>query len=255
MPRETFPTLKRPPIHEAVLDARVRSRADLKGSDLLELRDVLRGELPQFEEMHAMEARIHFDASGTKAEGTGARQIGVLLKSADGKLVLQARVDGITLSRLAPYETFDALEPVLAKCWHAYVGITRPAHTSRVAVRYINRVDVPDPDDLGEVLVRPPVPTVNNVSVSAFVHQDLWRTENDLFVARVLTALEPGINGRTAQVIVDIDAFSERHQIAIASRRPGESFRELQELFSELRMLKNRIFFSLLTQQCIQTFQ
>ena len=251
----TFPTLERPPILEAVLDIRFRARTELEVGELFALREVLSETFPTSEEMKQMGAKILFERTGARTETEEPRQIGVLFKSKDEKLIFQARVDGITLSRLAPYRSFDELEPLLRSCWGAYVRAARPEAATRIAVRYINRFEVPIDTNLTDWLTRPPQPAVPWVRMGSFVHRDLWRAEDEEYAVGLVTALEPGLNGRSSQLIVDIDAFSEVRPISISADDPEASLPMVRERFSALRSIKNHFFFSLLTPKCIQTFQ
>ena len=256
MVETSYPKLSKPPIHEAVLDIRVLARSGFGAEDLRPLKDALRAHFPTAEAMFATEATFLFEKGAVaKADATEAKEVGVLFRSADGKLILQTRVDGITLSRLSPYVSFDELTPTLMDCWSRYVEAARPSQATRLAVRYINRFDVPSRGTLNEYLTHPPVPVLSEMGVVAFMHRDFMRTVDRRSAASVTTALEPGMDERSTSIVVDIDAFCDDRPVRLEGRAASASAEEISSVFGELRDLKNRFFFSLLTQSCIEQFK
>lgn len=255
MPIPEFETLKNPPIHEAVLDVRVRARSDLLLDEMFVLGERLRDRFPKTERLRTMEATLQFDEGGSRTERTEARDVGLFLRSADEKLVLQLRVDGITLSRLAPYRSFDELGPLLSDCWSAYLSAARPKDIVRTAVRYINRFDVPSHVSLREWLADPPEPPADGLSISTYQHRQLWRTVDERIGAVLTTALQPSLAGQSRQVVVDIDAFSETAFPDVAAVPLQESIAWVQSNLEELRYLKNTIFFTTLSDRCLQLFR
>lgn len=255
MPKALFETLENPPIHEAVLDVRVRARPDLLLDDVLGLAEGMATLFPKSDRMRTMQATIRLDAKGSQTEHSESREVGVVMRSADGKLVLQLRVDGVTLSRLAPYRSFDELEPLLASCWSAYVESVRPEAIVRTAVRYINRFEIASQGDLREWISAPPGPPADELTISSYQHRELWRTGGEGFGVVLTTALEPSLSGHSRQVVVDIDVFSEAVFEAVASSPAKASLAWVRSNLVELRNVKNRVFFNSLTDRCLQSFR
>ena len=70
--------------------------------------------------------------------------------------IAQFRVDGFTFSKIAPYTTWGEVSSEALRLWKVYVEVAKPRQVSRVAVRYINRMRLPNVKDLGEYLEAPP---------------------------------------------------------------------------------------------------
>lgn len=75
-----------------------------------------------------------------------AKQIGYSMTGTAGhKHIIQARIDGLTVSRIEPYETWEHLRDEFMRIWCWYEAIVRPSSILRLAVRYSNRLDLPLP--------------------------------------------------------------------------------------------------------------
>ncbi|MCO6459644.1 MAG: TIGR04255 family protein [Pirellulaceae bacterium] len=64
---------------------------------------------------------------------------------------MQSRVNGFTFSRLAPYESWEPFRHEARRQWEVYRNRLNPQGVARIAVRCINRIDLPgDSVDLKE---------------------------------------------------------------------------------------------------------
>ncbi len=134
------------PITEAVLELRVTNPPDIHFDDLDSFVQAIASEYPEKSVRMNVEANIHFDKEKKEVstEGSGT-PIGFLLKSADGLCVVQPRVDLFGFSRLRPYETWAALRDEARRLWDTYWQTFKPTAVTRIALRYINRVEIPVP--------------------------------------------------------------------------------------------------------------
>jgi uncharacterized protein (TIGR04255 family) len=71
------------------------------------------------------------------------RHLGWKLTSQDAKQVVQIRSEGFALSRLAPYESWEPFQSESRRLWAIYRESLQPEQVTRLAVRYINRIDIP----------------------------------------------------------------------------------------------------------------
>lgn len=66
---------------------------------------------------------------------------------------MQARLDGFSLSRLKPYHRWETFSATARSLWDIYVSQLGPSRLRRVALRYLNRIELPLPfEDFGEYL-------------------------------------------------------------------------------------------------------
>lgn len=81
------------------------------------------------------------NVEGVASAKTTAKKIGFQFWDAEKVRVFQARLDGFTYSRLAPYDCWEDLCGEARRLWRQYREFAKPERVSRIAVRYINRLD------------------------------------------------------------------------------------------------------------------
>jgi uncharacterized protein (TIGR04255 family) len=176
-------------------------------------------------------------------------RIGMRLQSADDHYVALVRVDGLSLSRLTPYETWDTLEVEARRLWDLYVERWKPKTINRVATRFVNNLRLPLQAGQSlslyiETLTELP-PTVPQ-DITAFLQQFQILDAPTNQTVRLSLAWdgrgEPGI----IPIILDIDAVK---QVALDVHDDS-----LWTLLRDLRDLKNRCFFGTLTEKAIDGY-
>jgi len=176
-----------------------------------------------------------------------ATSIGVRLHSADDKYVAQLSVEGFTLSRLEPYESWENLVQEARRLWQGYLECLGPSRITRTATRFINNLRLPPAEHLELFLnlspaLPPGVPETLSGFLQRFVIQDA-KTEATVILTQALEEAPPE---KPLPIILDIDAF--RFQ-GFAADEP-----RVWEYLNQLRELKNRIFFGCLTEAAIQLY-
>jgi uncharacterized protein (TIGR04255 family) len=81
---------------------------------------------------------------------TGLQVIGHRFKTDDGKVVVHFNTGGLSVHRLAPYGGFETVLPIVEHCWALFLEVTKPMAITRVAMRYINVLQLPK--QAGQVL-------------------------------------------------------------------------------------------------------
>lgn len=239
--------LAKPPIVEAVVDFDCDHSP---GQELLSLeaeaRSVFRDTYPKFRRRYAQEFKI--EARGDDPPDTSSRyglEAFQFLKRENEQLV-QVRDKGFSFNRLTPYEGFDRYLPEIERTWQLYLNLAVPTKVSVLRLRYINRIEVPA--EGGRVgldayfKAGTQLPSVAGARFTGFLSQ--------------YSAMEPETGNRakifmTAQDIVD-DKLPVILDIRVSreiSTEPGNWDVVLPTLLS-LRMLKNRIFTDMITEQC-----
>ena len=241
--------LARPPLTEAVIDVRVRPRDGFDPHLFEAAAQGLSGRFPRSEPRTAGKMTFTLGPGGARKpdiEDLGMQ--GVFFHSADETLIAQFRVDGFSLNRLAPYSSWEELWPLALELWEAYRTISLPASVTRLALRYINKISLPGPlHSYAEYLrVVPVLPPELPQHVTAFMARTTI-ADQDSHCAAHITHVFPlsGPKGEPTMVL-DIDAFTE------FSLGPTDLL--LAPRFEELRVLKNRIFFSYLTEKALEGF-
>ncbi|MDQ6993166.1 MAG: TIGR04255 family protein [Mariprofundus sp.] len=243
-------TLSNAPIIEALVDIQVQLPADISKQHIDDLKNELSDSYPESEDLFSLSAQIKIEPSGEAPSSEHQQKYtGCRLRSSDKSHIVQLRTNGLSVSRLNPYVTWDDLESNATELWNLYVKHLRPEFITRVALRYINRIEVPLPvSDLHEYLVTPPiVPSGLPNRISEFVNRIVIHDQNIDARAIIIQAFEGVANDKTLPIILDIDVFKEG--------RLETDDKDIWNKFTQLRDLKNQIFFESLTEKTIGMYE
>ncbi|HXJ38760.1 MAG TPA: TIGR04255 family protein [Bryobacteraceae bacterium] len=132
------------PIIEALIDIQI---GGLPGDALEALKAIhLSGyALPQ--RMGLFTGEFKISESKPVASATD-NHIGFRFESGDKKYVLQARLNGFTISRLAPYESWEPFVSEAKTAWAAYREAVGNVAITQVSVRYINKIHMPPASEM-----------------------------------------------------------------------------------------------------------
>lgn len=242
--RASYP---RAPITEALIDIRVTLPERITVADLARVDIGDDVGYPQRRNQFAGEAHI---AIGEQL-GASTRQthVGYAFVSSDERQIVQVRLDGFTFSRLAPYDRWETFREEAHRLWTLYRSVAEPVGIIRVAVRYINRLDLPLPmEDLTDYLRT--VPEVSSdlpQGLGSYLMQ-LEIPQEDMGASVLLNeALLQSPDIDTASVLLDIDLFRPL-EASIAEE-------ELWDLLDQFRVRKNEVFEACITERTRELFR
>ncbi|OHB75842.1 MAG: hypothetical protein A2Z34_05435 [Planctomycetes bacterium RBG_16_59_8] len=235
------------PITEAVIDIRVEPSPGLRLPDLEKLHPLISSAYPQKRAHRAWEGIL-----GTREDSVSmaSKDHGVAwysFWSADQRQVVAFRQDGFSFSRLRPYTRWEEFEPEAKRLWDIYARETKPLFVTRLALRYINVIDIPSQSfDMNEYFTQPPqAPKGAPRSVMEnFLSRIRLRLPESDASATVTHALAPKTDKSVniTPILLDIDIFREvrSDRVYDASHWTG---------IASLRDIKNAIFESSLTER------
>ena len=245
----SWPHLPKAPITEALIDIRVRLPADTSIGTLAAFRDAIRNDYPTCRERRRWRGKLHASDKGTlTVEADSEEPDGYLLTSADGRQVVQARLDGFTFSRLKPYQDWERLLDTARSLWAPYRQVVQPTLITRIALRYINRMELPLPLDFKEwILTQPEVaPTLPQGLSGFFVRLNIPFEDPEGFV-NLTQAVEPGEYSQHVPLIFDIDAF--------LPGRFDPDDDSMWDRFGDLQTIKNTVFFGSITDRTRKLYE
>lgn len=244
--------LNNAPIAEAIIDFRVKLSSDFKIQKFESLKEELRDRYPKSEESHAFAGGIEIKKgklSSTTVKDMGLK--GYFFKSADEKQIAQFKNDGFTFNRLKPYTRWEEIIKEAKSLWGIYVDKASPELVTRIAVRYINRLEIPfKTDDFSYYLAAPPSSPPDlpsNIEVEGFFNRIVIRDLKQDIKSNIIQALEKGVDPKFRVIILDIDVY-KIHDYNIDDK-------EIWETFEKLRDMKNHIFFNSLTDETVRLFE
>lgn len=245
--RAGYPHLPKAPIVEAIIDFRVRPRENVTAETLRPLRDTLGGE---YAFTPARLIRAHFQISEPESSQTSMSHVDVGWRgeSQDKLYVVQAQVEGFTFSRLKPYEHWESFRDAARRMWSAYQSVAAPEAVTRIALRYINRIEFKVPIDFDDYLTKAPgLPDNLPQVVSGFLSRVVIPYKSSGIQILITQAMEAPTVPGILPVLLDIDVFLEK-TFAVDDE-------ERWRILEELRGLKNDAFFGSVTERTLEMFR
>lgn len=234
------------PITEAVIDIQCTG-----GGVVADLEKVNAEErhYPSTEKLFAARGHMVVGPDSNAIASASSEAIGFLHRSNDGLQIYQARVNGFTFSRLAEYTSWGEVSGEARRLWDKYRAIAAHGSVSRIALRYINRLDIPLPlDDFSRYLrTAPQVSSELPQGLSGYfmqLHIPLPDTRTACVINQ--TIIEPS-KPNTVAVVLDIDVFRSSDLL--------QDEAQLWEQMEQLRHEKNRVFEACITDEARRLFQ
>lgn len=244
---EHFP---RAPIVEALLDVRVELPPSVGSETLASFHSQIARDFPTREVRKTVTGQLELKAGADPVTRTLVADAGYLFRSRDGLRVVQARRDGFSFSRLKPYTTWDEVVGEAEKLWRSYAALTRPKRVVRLALRYINRIEIPRPVDSLEdyLLIGPAIPKGMLQAPSGFFLRLALSDPHSQSSAIVTETIdEVASTPKLLSIILDIDVS---RPVNLAG-----SGTELSKSLAPLRSYKNLVFSSSITERCKELFR
>jgi uncharacterized protein (TIGR04255 family) len=242
------------PITEALIDIRVQGPEE-RIEELVELQ---KGELEKypdkkpvyFASIELQPKELGEAPTFTKQSST---QRGWAFVAADKLQIWQVQRDGFTFSRLAPYGSWALFKDEARRLWTKTRAALKPAAVTRVAVRYINRLELPIPlKDFKDYLrTVPEVSPALPQGLSTFFMQ-LQIPQDDIRALLILNQslvppIQPEREQKSVSVLLDIDLFR-------AQELPQEE-EAIWNYFEDLHAKKNEVFEGCITDLTRELFK
>lgn len=200
------------PITEAIIDLRVTLPGECSIERFAEIHSRISERFPKREPLQKGSLLVQVGPHMSMKVDTSQEQYGYRFASADGLDIFQARLDGFTVNRLAPYESWEKLRDHAREMWDIYKATCAPLTVDRVAVRYINKLDLPGGEiDLNDYLLT--VPEIGRdlpQGLNQFFMQLSCPQPDIESMLLINEALLPQLAPDKASVLLDFDLFREQ---------------------------------------------
>lgn len=240
--------LTNPPIIEAIIDIQVSFNEEIS-LECFDLADAISENFPTKKLITRLSGEIRFNSTGVEAQELKRETIpyGYRYSSIDNLYVVQSTRKGLTVSRLKPYSIWDELLSTAQAMWEIYTAKAKPVSTSRIAVRYINSLDLPFPiKDYGKWLNVPIViPKHSGFGVEGFFHRTYGSdgTNNLIFTL----AQEARKHEKKLPIILDIDIFKEEIY--------SVNDQGIWDSINKFREIKNSVFYESITENTMELYK
>ncbi len=235
-----------PPIIEAIFDIRVDGISEFSIDKIENLHSEIISEYPNKKRQVNLIGKIEFKDNIQVSNESDSQINGVVFLNKNSSRQVQFRKDGFTFNMLKPYSEWKEFSSEALKLWSIYYKNLAPKSIVRIALRYINKIEIPLPlHDFQEFIINmPPIPSCLPQTFSNFFMQTEIPCSNNGTSVIITETFEKPIN--VLPFILDIDIY-----------KTGEIKNDIQELTKEfdlLRDLKNQTFESCITDNTRKLF-
>lgn len=237
----------RAPIIEAILDIQVQPAALTSQDVFVELGAALAAEFPQSANLNINQLRVGLPVPPVETAPSIEHSVTTaglrLLRPNERVLIIQPR--GMTFSHMPPYTSWEIFQGEARLLWERYVAFVKPEFVVRVALRYVNRIDVPEQRfEVSDYFkLYPEIPKTIPQDMNAMFMQ-IQMPQHDIaldVMAAINFATAGRINEHTSSMILDIDLF--------AARILTPSSEEVFKVFDQIRRRKNELFEASITEK------
>lgn len=235
------------PITEAIIDFRVTLPEETSVDSLKEINKEHEKAYPTTRKIKLAHTQMQFGEDLSTA--TASHHIGFKFVDDDEKQIYQARLDGFTMSRLAPYESWAPFRDEARRLWNIYKAAAKPRKLVRVAIRYINRIDIPLPlrDFKDYLRTVPEVSPELSQELDGYFMRLVLPLKDINSQCLVNEAIIEPVDPNVVSVALDIDVFRTEDL-------PSEED-EIWEFFEILRDRKNMVFEACITDKARELFE
>jgi uncharacterized protein (TIGR04255 family) len=238
---------KNAPIAEALIDLQVIANEPVDLEECIKnFTTKLNGKFPEKKNIRTGEFKIEFPDDKEQNQPqveTSQKTLGVRFDNEQNNKVLQIRINGFTLSYINYYSNWEEFCQEARLYWKEYLEIFKPKTVSRVAVRYINKLEIPGPiiEPSEYFNLYPKVPEKLPQKINDFLLRMVMPQSDIDSIAIINQATMQASKANHVAVALDFDIFKQTSFEA--------SSEEVWELLYVLRDRKNLLFESCITEK------
>lgn len=236
-----YPYYSKAPITEAVIDIRIKESDSITFEKLSELGDLIKNDYPTSETLWGVQHILSFGGDDPKIE-TASETTRSAFKYQDisEKRIVISSPTGLLFSQLAPYERWEPFSTEAKRIWNLYQSVVSPTAVTRLAVRFINRIDLPPGEDFSKFLRTYPEVSIDMSQELSTFFMQLELPQRDIdSKAVIIQTIVPSPRPNYVSIILDIDLFRDYDF--------GTDEAAIWEFFQKLRLRKDEIFEACIT--------
>lgn len=241
-----YPNLSHAPIVEAIIDFRFLPSASFDFPKLGSMHARISETYTVKHENKETQIRFAVGPDNTTQQDVTGKIIGYRFEAPKEKYVLQATLNGFTLSKLAPYQDWEQFLAEAKKLLEVFIDVSGQQSVARTAVRYINRIELHGTTvDFDEYLTAgPKIPSGLPQGLIEFVTRNVIYYPDQNATMVLIQALDvANVTKEEFPVILDIDVSCSDSYDLKSERQWG--------ILSDLHDLKNKAFFESITEKTL----
>lgn len=234
------------PIIEAIFDIRVAELVGVTIEDIDKLHSLVKKDYPDKKKQINFVGRIDFKESVQVTNKTESNIRGLIFSNQANTRKFQFRLDGFTYNMLKPYTEWSEFSNEALRLWTIFEQNLKPTNIVRIALRYINKIQLPLPTEFQDFIINmPPIPGCLPQSLNSFFMQIQVPCDNQGTNAIITETIEQPSD--SLPFILDLDIYKN-----------GVFKYDLEYLKAEfelLRKIKNETFEYCITDKTRQLFK
>jgi len=241
--------LSNPPITEALIDIQVEPVSSLTVSLIEEAYSTFSDRYPNKRSLKSGSLKFKMDVEhGPSTETIDEGLVGYHFLSQKEDKIIQFRQNGFTFNRLAPYDNWGSIVDEVKTYWPIFKTTINPVIIKRIALRYINRIEIPLGAELSKYFYGAPIiPEGLPKSIEKFITRTTVKDSEINLSANITLAYE-GVNKyKKASILLDIDVF----EVLNIDIKEDEN---LWVKFDKFHDFKNNIFFKSVTDKALEPY-
>lgn len=232
--------LARAPLREAIIDIQLVHPLDVAFAE--RLKDF---SIPGFKRKNQIR-QFDINITGAEIPKRTDELLGWRYESEDGARIVQLRRNGLAYSIIREYTEWPDIKSSTERVWHSFRERIGESNVGRVAVRYINVLDLPPWSELNTYLTAAPqIPAGLPQILTNFLERIVVPFDEGVF-AIIIQTMEQ-VTQPATRVILDIDVYAQR---VFANNST-----DLWAFLDRLRDIKNAVFFSSVTEQTLEAYE
>lgn len=244
----TFPHLANAPIVEAVVNWQAHA-GEKWNFDVFRSRFARSfPDYPSLQSEHGVHVQAAIERNDVSGNVRAEPRSGLRLVSADRLHVVRVARDGLTFSRLAPYTDWEGFSAEALRFWELFLALAGPLTVDRLGIRFINRIDIHPARSVDAYLRHPPA---SPVPFGLPLDEYFFRTTHTIPGQPVKLTVNQATQRAshkppaTHSLIVDIDVYSSS---------PMDSGGDIRARMTQMRWVKNKVFFGLFSDEALASF-
>lgn len=235
------------PIVEAIFDVHMELPQNIGFAELEAFGNTIASAYPEKKARRKFASKIEIQHENPSVEAINLGIASILNWSSDHKQALQVRLDGLSFSRLKPYEKWNVHFTEFLKYLEMYCKSISPLQIKRVATRFINVIELPrEHTNWEDYFINVSSPPIPNGLVTNFFDRIEFALPLSNIKASVTQAIMQSNDPLKLPVILDIETFVEMNT------KPDLEM--VKNIFENLRDAKNQIFENSLTFKAKEIF-
>lgn len=240
---------RNPPIEEAIVEFRFAPGQEwdltIPGK-LHEHPDIKSQYLGKPRTQKRMEAELHAGPSQPPNLAVRGGVARIQLVDVDGRRLISLGSDVVSVNTLRPYDGWSQFRPRIETALHAYFRVAEPVGVSRIGVRYINKIVIPEKDIDIELYFQNGIPSSPGLpsKMAGFASRMEYIYDND--VRLILTQATIDAPDGQSAFLVDLDVIWERTEPKLLD--------EIMEVVDDLHVREGQAFEAIITDRAREIF-